>query len=67
MSDVPEITEIKAVSIGGKFCECGGLMILEYGNCFMASLPKQKIYCPFCGNTEYVEAPYEIDIQFKKV
>lgn len=52
--------------MGGKFCDCGGLMVLKTGNYLMSSPPKQEIYCPFCGNTDYVEAPYKIDIQFKK-
>ena len=62
-----DCTEVSVVSMGGKFCSCGGLMVLKSGNYLMTSPPKQEVMCLFCGNTDYVEAPYKIDIQFKKL
>ncbi len=63
-----KIQEIKAVAMGGKFCECGGLMLEDSrSGLLMSDPPQQKIHCPFCGNTDTVIAPYNVNIQFKKV
>ena len=62
-----DVQNIIAVARGAKFCECGGLMVADKNSGYlMSNPPKQKIHCPFCGETDAVEAPYKVDIQFRK-
>ena len=62
-----EVTNLKAVATGATFCKCGGMMIKNPNKGLLLSdPPKVEIYCPFCGEKDYVNAPYEINIQFKK-
>lgn len=59
------IENVTAVASGGKFCDCGGLMVAD-GGLLMSDPPKQEVRCPFCGNKEIVSAPYVVNIEFKK-
>lgn len=62
-----EIQNIQAVAKGAKYCECGGMMVVDpKGWYLMSNPPQQKIQCPFCGESDVVLAPYQVDIQFKK-
>ena len=62
-----EVQNIQAVAKGAKYCDCGGMMIADpKGGHLMSNPPQQKIYCPFCGETDTVLAPYEVEIQFKR-
>ena len=62
-----EPVKIEAVCVGAEFCKCGGMMELTPGNGLLMSAPPQvKVNCPFCGETNFVLAPYEVKISFMK-
>jgi len=60
--------EVKTVAHGGKFCDCGGLMVVNNDRKMLLSDPPQvNIYCPFCNYADYALSPYNVLISFKKV
>lgn len=60
-------TKVTAIANGAKFCECGGMMVHKDGSPLLMSDPPQvEICCRFCGHSEYVTAPYNVEVQFKK-
>lgn len=64
--EIEKITTVEAVCVGAKICECGGMMEGDTTSGLLMSDPPQvKIKCPFCGNTDFVTAPYHIKISFK--
>ena len=63
-----DINAVQAFTLGGKFCECGGLMQIKDKNALlMSDPPKQTVYCPLCGNEDFVIYPYEVKVHFRKV
>ena len=62
-----EAVKIDAVCVGGKFCDCGGMMEVDKNSgLLLSNPPKVKVNCPFCGEVDYVASPYNVHISFKK-
>jgi len=68
MSDLKDlVVPVEAVAQGAKFCDCGGMYVLEFsGQVLMSNPPQVKIICQFCGNTDTSLAPYNVVIGFRR-
>ena len=64
MSD-SDVVDVKTVVQGGHFCTCGGLMNSD-GSHLMSSPVKTTIVCPLCGQSTFVQLPYNPKIALKR-